>query len=103
MARVRATDALALEGKAPKFLTVCLRNGVPIYSVAVVLLISLLSFLQVSQGSATVLAWFVSLVTASQLINYSVMCFTYICFFRALRALLQEKRHNVQVIVLQGP
>lgn len=82
----RSLFGLALEGKAPKFLTVCLRNGVPIYSVAVVLLISLLSFLQVSQGSATVLAWFVSLVTASQLINYSVMCFTYICFFRALRA-----------------
>ncbi|KAK6857804.1 general amino acid permease [Apiospora arundinis] len=81
----RSLFGLALEGKAPKFLTVCLRNGVPIYSVAVVLLISLLSFLQVSQGSATVLAWFVSLVTASQLINYSVMCFTYICFFRALR------------------
>ncbi|KAK8063052.1 amino acid transporter [Apiospora hydei] len=61
-------------------------NGVPIYSVGVVLLISLLSFLQVSEGSATVLSWFVSLVTASQLINFSVMCITYICFHRALRA-----------------
>ncbi|KAK8054458.1 hypothetical protein PG994_009525 [Apiospora phragmitis] len=83
--RVRCS-ASRLRGKAPRFLTVCLRNGVPIYSVGVVLLISLLSFLQVSEGSATVLSWFVSLVTASQLINFSVMCVTYICFHRALRA-----------------
>lgn len=82
----RSLFGLALEGKAPRFLTVCLGNGVPIYSVAVVLLISLLSFLQVSEGSATVLSWFVSLVTASQLINFSVMCVTYLCFHRALRA-----------------
>ncbi|KAK7959036.1 uncharacterized protein PG986_003890 [Apiospora aurea] len=82
----RSLFGLALEGKAPRFLTVCLKNGVPIYSVGVVLLISLLAFLQVSEGSATVLSWFVSLVTASQLINFSVMCITYICFHRALRA-----------------
>lgn len=56
------------------------------YSVLLVLLISLLSFLQVSNSSAVVLNWFVSLVTASQLINFSVMCFTYIRFYKALQA-----------------
>jgi amino acid transporter len=59
---------------------------VPIYSVIVVLLISLLSFLQVSENTATVLSWFISLITASQLINYCVICATYICFYRALKA-----------------
>ncbi|KAH9901755.1 amino acid permease/ SLC12A domain-containing protein [Xylariomycetidae sp. FL2044] len=82
----RSLYGLALEGKAPKFLTRCTRNGVPIYCVVFVLLIALLAFLQVSENAAVVLDWFVSLVTASQLINFSVMCVTYICFHRALRA-----------------
>ncbi|KAH9985515.1 amino acid permease/ SLC12A domain-containing protein [Xylariaceae sp. FL0662B] len=82
----RSLYGLALEGKAPKFLTRCTRNGVPIYCVTFVLLIALLAFLQVSENAAVVLSWFVSLVTASQLINFSVMCFTYICFYRALKA-----------------
>ena len=58
----RSLFGLALEGKAPKLFTRCTRNGVPIYCVALVLLISLLSFLQVSNGSAVVLKWFVNLV-----------------------------------------
>lgn len=58
----RSLFGLALEGKAPKFLTKCTRNGVPIYCVGVVLLIALLSFLQVSNSAAVVLSWFVSLV-----------------------------------------
>ncbi|CAJ2510425.1 Uu.00g051280.m01.CDS01 [Anthostomella pinea] len=82
----RSLYGLSLEGKAPRFLTKCTRNGVPIYCVSLVLLIALLSFLQVSQNAAVVLEWFVALVTASQLINFSVMCVTYLCFYRALRA-----------------
>ncbi|MCJ1308155.1 hypothetical protein MMC25_001807 [Agyrium rufum] len=87
----RSLFGLALEGKAPKVLTRCTRNGVPIYCVAVVLAISLLSFLQVTSGASVVLQWFVNLVrqwqvTASQLINFSVMAFTYIKFKKALEA-----------------
>lgn len=82
----RSLMGLALEGKAPKIFARCTRKGVPAYAVLLVLLISLLSFLQVSNNSAVVLSWFVSLVTASQLINFSAMCFTYIRFFKALRA-----------------
>jgi yeast amino acid transporter len=58
----RSLFGLALEGKAPKILTKCTRNGVPIYCVGIVLLIALLSFLQVSNNAAVVLSWFVSLV-----------------------------------------
>lgn len=61
----RSLFGLALEGKAPKILTKCTRNGVPIYCVAIVLAISLLSFLQVSNNAAKVLQWFVSLVRAA--------------------------------------
>jgi yeast amino acid transporter len=61
----RSLYGMALEGKAPKIFTRCTRNGVPIYAVASVLLISLLSFLQLNSGSATVLNWFVSLVSTS--------------------------------------
>ncbi|KAH6678637.1 amino acid transporter-like protein [Halenospora varia] len=82
----RSLFGLALEGKAPKILTKCTKSGVPIYCVAVVLAIALLSFLQVSNNAAVVLNWFVSLVTASQLINFSVMAFTFICWKRACDA-----------------
>ncbi|KAE8443327.1 hypothetical protein EG329_001970 [Mollisiaceae sp. DMI_Dod_QoI] len=82
----RSLFGLALEGKAPKFLTKCTKNGVPIYCVAVTLAIALLSFLQVSNNAAVVLNWFVSLVTASQLINFSVMAFTFIAWKRACDA-----------------
>jgi amino acid transporter len=79
----RSLFGLALEGKAPRFLTRCTKDGVPIYCVGIVLLIALLSFLQLSENSAVVLNWFVSLVTASQLINFSVMCFTFLRFYKA--------------------
>lgn len=82
----RSLFGLALEGKAPKFFTRCTRNGVPIYCVTFVLLIALLSFLQLSENSAVVLQWFVSLVTASQLINFTVMCYTFIRFKKACEA-----------------
>ncbi|ESZ91360.1 general amino acid permease AGP2 [Sclerotinia borealis F-4128] len=82
----RSLFGLALEGKAPKFLTKCTKQGVPIYCVGVTLAISLLSFLQVSNNAAVVLQWFVNLVTASQLINFSVMAYTFICWKRACDA-----------------
>lgn len=82
----RSLYGLALEGKAPRLFTTCSKRGVPVYCVLVVLAISLLAFLQVSNDAAVVLQWFVNLVTASQLINFSVVCLTYIRFHAALRA-----------------
>jgi amino acid transporter len=79
----RSLFGLALEGKAPRVLTKCTKQGVPMYCVGIVLLIALLSFLQLGENSAVVLNWFVSLVTASQLINFSVMCFTFLRFYKA--------------------
>ena len=79
----RSLFGLALDGKAPKFFTRTNRSGVPVYCVLFTLVLSLISFLQVSEGSAVVLDWIVNLVTASQLINFSVISFTYIRFAKA--------------------
>jgi len=81
----RSLYGLALEGKAPRIFTRCNRTGVPYYTVLLVLAIALLSFLQVSNDAAVVLQWFVNLVTASQLINFCVICVTYLCWYAALR------------------
>ncbi|EFX03730.1 general amino acid permease [Grosmannia clavigera kw1407] len=82
----RSLYGLALDGKAPHFMTWCTRSGVPIYCVIATLLVALLSFLQLSNNTAVVLNWFVSLVTASQLLNFACMCLTYIFWHRALKA-----------------
>ncbi|KAI9736211.1 MAG: hypothetical protein M1834_001096 [Cirrosporium novae-zelandiae] len=82
----RSLYGLALEGKAPRILTKCTRSGVPYLCVSVVFAISMLAFLQVSNSSAVVLNWFVSLVTASQLINFCVITFTYTRFYAACKA-----------------
>jgi len=82
----RSLYGLALEGKAHRIFAKCNRLGVPYNCVLLVLAIALLSFLQVSNDAAIVLQWFVNLVTASQLINFSVMCVTYLRWYAALRA-----------------
>jgi yeast amino acid transporter len=82
----RSLYGLALEGKAPKFFKTCTSKGVPIYCVTAVLLIALLSLLQLGANTAVVLNWFISLVTASQLINFASMCAAYLGFYRAMKA-----------------
>jgi amino acid transporter len=97
----RSLYGLALEGKAPKIFTRCTPLGVPMYAVGTVLAIALLAFLQVSNDAAVVLQWFVNLVTASQLINFSVMCVTYLRFYGALRAQHYDRRRLPYRAVLQ--
>ncbi|KAK5653901.1 hypothetical protein OQA88_7826 [Cercophora sp. LCS_1] len=81
----RSLYGLALDGKAPRIFARCNRQGIPYACVLLVLATSLLAFLQVSNNAAVVLQWFVNLVTASQLINFSVMCVTYLRWYAALR------------------
>lgn len=82
----RSLYGLAVEGRAPRLLRKCTRNGVPIYAFAITMLFPFLSFLQVSKNSAKVLTWLTNLVTAGGLIDYIVMCVTYIFFYRAVQA-----------------
>jgi yeast amino acid transporter len=60
---VRTLYGLALEGRAPRFLTHCTKNGVPIYAFCVVMIFPILSFLQCSSSSSIVITWFANLVT----------------------------------------
>jgi amino acid transporter len=83
---IRSLYGLALEGRAPAFLKKCTKNGVPIYCFAVAMIFPLLSFLQLSSGTSTVLTWLINLVTAGCVIDYIVMCVTFIYFYRACRA-----------------
>lgn len=82
----RSLYGLALEGQAPRLLARCSASGVPYLCVAAVFAISALALLQVNHSAAVVLSWFVSLVTASQLINFCVIAFTYVRFRRACEA-----------------
>lgn len=82
----RSLYGLALEGQAPKFLRKCTKNGIPIYCFCVAICFPCLSFLQVSSGSALVLTWLTNLLTAGQIIDYIVICTTYLFFYRACRA-----------------
>jgi len=82
----RTLYGLALDGKAPRFLLKCTKGGIPIYCYAGPVAFGLLSFLQMSNNSAVVLQWFVNLVTASQLLNYAIIAFTYLRFHKALKA-----------------
>ncbi|KAG5913318.1 hypothetical protein E4U53_004905, partial [Claviceps sorghi] len=82
----RSLYGLALEGKAPGFLTRCNTRGLPVYCVGCVVLFALLAFLQLSNSASVVLNWLIFLTTASQLINFCCICTSYLCFYRALGA-----------------
>ncbi|KAF2279307.1 histidine permease [Westerdykella ornata] len=81
----RTLYALSLEGRAPKFFRKCTRNGVPIYCFCLVMLFPFLSFLQVSNSSAKVLTWLLNLITAGGLIDFIVICVTYLAFYNACK------------------
>mgnify|MGYP001940399640 CR=1 FL=1 len=81
----RSLYSLAVEGRAPKFLRKCTKSGVPIYCFCVVMIFPFLSFLQLSDNSAKVLNWLINIITAGGIINYIVMCGTYLAFYKACK------------------
>lgn len=84
----RTLYGMALDGYAPKIFTRCTKQGVPIYSVTISLVWALLSLLQLNANSAIVLNWLINIITSSQLINFAILCITYLAFRRSY--LLQE-------------
>ncbi|OJJ08128.1 hypothetical protein ASPVEDRAFT_878521 [Aspergillus versicolor CBS 583.65] len=81
----RSLYGLALDGKAPKILRKCTKKGIPIYCFVVVMAFSFLSFLQLSNGSATVLTWLVNLLSGAAVINFIAISATYIRFYKACK------------------
>jgi amino acid transporter len=85
-AATRALHGLAINGRAPRFLTYTTKKGVPLYCFIVVMAFSFLSLLQISGGAYKVLNWLISLTTANILIDYIIIMVTYICYHRACNA-----------------
>ncbi|KFY43358.1 hypothetical protein V494_02023 [Pseudogymnoascus sp. VKM F-4513 (FW-928)] len=81
----RTLYGMSIEGKAFAIFSKCSRAGVPYYAVAFSMLFCLLGFLQVSNGSATVLNWLVGCITASYLLNYFGTCITYLHFYKSIK------------------
>ena len=81
----RTLYSLAIEGRAPKILRKCTKNGVPIYCFVVVMIFPFLSFLQLSDSAAKVLTWLTNIITAGGVINFIVMQGTFLCFYRACK------------------
>ncbi|CBF83027.1 hypothetical protein AN3287.2 [Aspergillus nidulans FGSC A4] len=82
----RSPYALSLEGRAPRILSKCTGQGVPIYCVLVTICFPLLSLLQLGDASSQVLTWLTNILTAGGLINYFTMAVTYVFFYRACKA-----------------
>lgn len=82
----RSLYGLSLDGYAPRIFQYCTKSGVPIFAVLVSLIWALLSLLQLSSNSAVVLNWLINLITASQLVNFAVLCIVYLSFRRAYKA-----------------
>ncbi|CAL5874276.1 uncharacterized protein PFLUO_LOCUS8565 [Penicillium psychrofluorescens] len=80
----RSLYGLALDGRAPKVLAKTAR-GIPIYAFGVVMCFPFLSLLQISNTTSLVLTWLIDLTTAGALIDYLVMCITYIRFHKACK------------------
>jgi amino acid transporter len=88
----RSLYGLALQGQAPGVLRRCTKAGVPIYCLCIVIVFPFLAFLNVSSGSAQVLTWLTNIITAAQVIDYIIICVTYLFFYRALRAQNIDRR-----------
>lgn len=82
----RTLYGVALDGFAPRFLTATTKTGVPMYCVLLSLAWALLSFLQLGKTASQVLNWITNLITSCQLINFCVLCGTYVSFYHALKA-----------------
>ncbi|KAL6410710.1 putative general amino acid permease agp2 protein [Ilyonectria robusta] len=83
---IRSLYGLALEGQAPAIFKKCTKSGIPYNCFIVTMFFPLISFLTVGNSSAQVVQWLGYLTQAAQLIDYIIMCVTYIFFHRALKA-----------------
>ncbi|WWC95853.1 hypothetical protein V866_002720 [Kwoniella sp. B9012] len=82
----RALYTLSLKGGAPSIFKRLNRNGVPYVAVTAILLFSTLAYLSVNSGSVVVLNWFLSLVGAANLVNWTSIALTYMRFRKGLIA-----------------
>ncbi|KAG0136619.1 amino acid permease/ SLC12A domain-containing protein [Tuber indicum] len=82
----RTIYGLACEGKAPAFLALTDKRGVPVFALGLSSLFGLLAFMNVSDDSKIVFGYFVNLVTIFGILTWISILVTHICFVRARRA-----------------
>lgn len=82
----RTLYGLARDGQAPKFLMKCTKSGVPIYCVALVSVITCITFLVSSTSAVQVFYWFVDLTTTGLIATYTLMIVVYLGWYRAKKA-----------------
>lgn len=68
------------------------RRVFPYIVYSLLFIFSFLAFLNVSSGSAKVLTWLTNIITAAQVIDYIIICITYIFFYRALKTQGYDRR-----------
>ena len=81
----RSLYALSKRGFAPKCFSICLKNGVPIFGIALAVGWSCLSLLQLGDSASVALNWMINLCTGGQILNYFFMMITYLFFYRACK------------------
>ncbi|BEI87214.1 hypothetical protein CcaverHIS002_0705600 [Cutaneotrichosporon cavernicola] len=83
----RTLRGIALTGQAPRFLTKTTKQGVPIYAVLCTAPLGLLGFLSVGSGGAPqAFDWLQSLISLNNIINWGLLAFTYLRFYKAMQA-----------------
>lgn len=94
----RILHGLAVRGQAPRILTYCTKDGLPIYAVIVASSFSFLSFMNISSGPEAVFIWFVYLSATAGFSGWFSMNLTYIFFYRGMKEqgfnLRQNAYHN---------
>ncbi|KAA1475488.1 hypothetical protein DENSPDRAFT_842273 [Dentipellis sp. KUC8613] len=97
----RILYGLALRGQAPRIFTYCTKAGLPIAAVLFSCAFTLLAFMNVSNSSATVFNWFVSLSTVGGFFTWAAINLTYIRFWHGLRAQGIDRKQFVYYSALQ--
>lgn len=77
---------LAITGNAPKIFAKCTARGIPIYAVFAITAGSMVSFMVVSDSSAKVFDWFLTVTTLSSLFNWLTLFLATIRFRKAFLA-----------------
>lgn len=81
----RTLYSLAKEGDAPRIFAYTNRRGVPIYSLAVSVVLACIAFMNVADNSKVVFGYFVNLVTIFGILTWISILVAHIAFVRARR------------------
>ena len=81
----RAMFMLAQQGQAPRIFSKVLRNGVPIYALATVVLMSLLAYLNCSAGAEVAFNWLSNITTLGSQITWIGIAWSWIRFNKGMK------------------